>query len=687
MTSNVLDLLSLAVADLGGAPRPGQQKMATAVADAIDKEHHLAVQAGTGTGKSLAYLIPSIAAAMDSAYPVIVSTATIALQRQLVERDLPRLAKALEPELPRPLEFAIQKGRGNYLCLNKVSNAQTDSGVEEAEESLLDPSQLSATGAQVARLHEWAGETEDGDRDNLPQGVSDRAWRQVSVSSRECLGATRCPFGEQCFAERARNRAADADIVVTNHALLAIDALVDAPVLPEHDTVIVDEAHELEDRITSVATAELSPTSIAVLAKRAAKLTVSGADAAGDALAEAGDRWTEALKTETAASKSNDRFGTGIEGRWTGVPENLQVPLAALRDAAWKTNRQVSGIPASEFANDSQKAAERLAVIVATEELNDTCVRILNASRVGEGTDDPQGEDSTTAEDLLGEDVVWYTADAGTHGPKHVVRVAPLSVADLLRQRLFGRNTVILTSATLALGGKFTSMLARWGLPKNTATLDAGTPFDARTHGILYVARHLPPPGRDGASDASVDEAAQLINAAGGRTLGLFSSRRAAEDMADQLRTVVPYDILLQGEDSVSTLVEKFRKNQSACLFGTLGLWQGVDVPGKSLSLVLIDRIPFPRPDDPLQQARQEAADQRGGSGFMEVAANHAALLMAQGAGRLLRSVDDRGVVAVLDQRLETKRYGSYIRRSMPDFWYTTKGDTVRGALRRLVAD
>lgn len=678
MSSNVLDLLSLAVTDLGGAPRPGQQKMAKAVAEAIDKEHHLAVQAGTGTGKSLAYLIPSIAAAMDSDYPVIVSTATIALQRQLVERDLPRLAKALEPELPRPLEFAIQKGRGNYVCLNKVQNAQTDSGVEEAEESLLDPSQLSATGAQVARLHEWAGETEDGDRDNLPQGVSDRAWRQVSVSSRECLGATRCPFGEQCFAERARAHAADADVVVTNHALLAIDALVDAPVLPEHDTVIVDEAHELEDRITSVATAELSPTAIAVLAKRAAKLAVSGADATGDELAEAGDRWTEALKAEAMASRNNDRFGTGIEGRWTGVPEALQVPLAALRDAAWKTNRQVSGIPASEFANDSKKAAERLAVIVATEELNDTCVRILNASRVGEGT-------SADAEDLLGEDVIWYTADSGPRAPKHVVRVAPLSVADLLRQRLFGRNTVILTSATLALGGKFTAMLSRWGLPKNTPTLDAGTPFDARTHGILYVARHLPPPGRDGASDASVDETARLINAAGGRTLGLFSSRRAAEDMAEQLRTVVPYEILLQGEDSMSTLVEKFRKNQSACLFGTLGLWQGVDVPGKSLSLVVIDRIPFPRPDDPLQQARQEAADQRGGSGFMEVAANHAALLMAQGAGRLLRSVDDRGVVAVLDQRLATKRYGSYIRRSMPDFWYTENGDTVRGALRRLV--
>ena len=289
--SSTQDLLAAAVSNIGGAPRPGQQKMADAVTEAMEQSTHLAVQAGTGTGKSLAYLVPAARHATQTNVPVIVSTATIALQRQLVERDLPHLADALEEHLPRPLSSAILKGRNNYLCLNKI-NGIGDEAIPEAEEdALLDPSQISKTGAQVARLHEWAQETEDGDRDNLDRGVSDTAWRQVSVSSRECIGASRCPFGDQCFAERARAEAAEADIVVTNHALLAIDALSDVPVLPEHDCVVIDEAHELESRITSTATAELSPTNIAILAKRTGKI---GPDGTGDALTEALDEWVTA---------------------------------------------------------------------------------------------------------------------------------------------------------------------------------------------------------------------------------------------------------------------------------------------------------------------------------------------------------------------------------------------------------
>ena len=667
--SSTQDLLATTVDDLGGAPRPGQQKMADAVATALTTSNHLAVQAGTGTGKSLAYLVPAASHAIESGVPVIVSTATIALQRQLVERDLPRLSEALKDDLPRPLESAILKGRNNYLCLNKI-NGVTDAPIPEAgEDALIDPASLSATEAQVQRLHEWAQETEDGDRDNLDRGVSDTAWRQVSVTSRECIGATRCPFGEQCFAVKAKQEAAEADIVVTNHALLAIDALADTPVLQEHDCVIIDEAHELESRITATATAELSPTAIAILAKRTGKI---GSKDTGDELTEALDNWVESLD---AAMTAND-----IRGRWTQVPAGLDVPLTVLKDAAWATNRKINAVPPAELANDPAKAAERQALLVSTEELHDTCVRVLDASRPGQ----PGQMEQTGAnqEDVLGEDVVWLAAD----NDRKTVRVAPLSVADLLRQRLFSQSTVILTSATLALGGKFNAMLAQWGAAQNTTTLDVGTPFDAKTHGILYIAKDLSAPGRDGPSDQFVDHAAQLINSAGGRTLGLFSSHRAAEEMADQLRTVVPYKILLQGEDSMSALVEKFRKEESACLFGTLGLWQGVDVPGPSLSLVLIDRIPFPRPDDPLKQARKEAADQAGRRGFMEVAATHAALLMAQGAGRLLRSTEDRGVVAVLDSRLATARYGSFIRASMPNFWETTDLSVVKGALRRLVS-
>lgn len=639
-------LLATAVDALGGSPRAGQQKMASAVADALRDEQHLAVQAGTGTGKSLAYLIPALDYATKANYPVVVSTATIALQRQLVERDLPRLTEALAKDFSHQPEFAILKGRNNYLCLNKVHGTTATS--EPQEDVLIEQQDLSAVGSQVARLHEWSGETEDGDRDNLDRGVSDLAWRQVSVSSRECLGASKCPFGDECFAEMARANAQQAEVVVTNHALLAIDALSDNAVLPEHEVIVVDEAHELEGRVTNVATNELNPTGVSIVAKRAEKLLPKDSDAA-DQLIAALDNWTATI------TEAMHTHGEALQLKWDGVPEAFVLPLTTLRDAAWTLNRTLTSLEANE-----DTSAERQAMTAATEEIHDTVVRIL---------------DTGASE----EDVVWLSSD-----DKKSVFVAPLSVSDILAQRLFANATVVLTSATLALGGRFAAMLATWGLPQSTRTLDVGTPFDAATHGILYTATHLPTPGRDGASDATVDEIAQLINAAGGRTLGLFSSRRAAEDMAEKLRTVVPHKILLQGEDSMSSLVEEFRGNPETCLFGTLGLWQGVDVPGPNLQLVIIDRIPFPRPNDPLKQARQDAANKAGRSGFMEVAANHAALLMAQGAGRLLRSVTDRGVVAVLDPRLKTARYGSYIRASMPRFWETQNSATVRGALRRL---
>ncbi len=256
------ELLEAAVAALGGTKRENQVRMAQAVTEAMQRERHLAVQAGTGTGKSLAYLVPAIRHAQATDTTVVVSTATIALQRQLVGRDLPRLADALEPLLERRPTFAIMKGRSNYLCQNKI-------GVEEPDDALLDEDSLTWVGRHVARLHEWANDTETGDRDDLEPGVPDLAWRAVSVSARECVGASRCPHGDTCFAEAARKQAQDADVIVTNHALLAIDALSDAQILPEHDVVIVDEAHELDGRITAVATNEIGATTLSLSANRA----------------------------------------------------------------------------------------------------------------------------------------------------------------------------------------------------------------------------------------------------------------------------------------------------------------------------------------------------------------------------------------------------------------------------------
>ena len=639
-------LLDKAVAALGGSQREGQVRMATAVAAALDKERHLAVQAGTGTGKSLAYLVPAIRHAMNSGSTVIVSTATLALQRQLVERDLPRLTKALAPVMERTPTFAIMKGRNNYLCMNKIAATPDD------PEALIDESEISRRGKAVRRIHEWAQETETGDRDDLEPGVPDLVWRAVSVTSNECLGASRCPHGPDCFAEEARRAAADVDIVVTNHAMLAIDAISEANILPEHDVAIIDEAHELDGRITSVSTAEITTRAIKMAANRAKSLGNAGN------LSDLAEEFDDLMKIQEP-------------GRWTDLDETSQGHLRALAEEFLRVKSLISRAPEGEATDDPEKNAERQNLSNHLADLAQAVSRMLEVF----ATDDPAKQD----------DVVWLERDPRSDA--ETLAVAPLSIAHMLRENLFGEQTVVLTSATLALGGRFDAMAAQWGMPSGTYdTLDAGTPFDPAKSGILYTAKHLPAPGRDGLSKESIEEIYELIMAAGGRTLGLFSSRRAAEEAAAALKPRIPFDLFVQGEDSIGALVEKFSLKENSCLFGTLTLWQGVDVPGPACSLVIIDRIPFPRPDDPLMQARAQAADAAGRSGFMEVSANHAALLMAQGAGRLLRHVTDRGVVAVLDNRLEYKRYGSFLKASMPRFWQTTDASTVRGALKRLVA-
>ncbi|GAA4410925.1 ATP-dependent DNA helicase [Actinokineospora soli] len=661
-------LLETAVGAVGGAERPGQVEMAEAVARAIRTGDHVAVQAGTGTGKSLAYLVPSIRHAVEKGTTVVISTATIALQRQLVDRDLPRLAKALKADLGRAPTFAILKGRRNYLCLHRL-----DAPEEPEDQGLFDPFAVSRLGREVTRLREWASDTETGDRDELVPGVSDQAWRQASVSARECLGVARCPIGTDCFAERARAEAGRADVVVTNHALLAIDALQGYQVLPEHDVVVVDEAHELVDRVTSVATGELSAATVSIAARRVGRLVEEGL---ADRLAEAGEGLGMLLEDVQPS-------------RMDVLPDPLRTTLTVIRDAAHACITALG----PEKKDDVETATARKMALSMLDEVHDT------AQRVVESFDPPEADRR---------DVVWVSVD-GTNPPRPpVLRIAPLSVAGLLRERLFGTTTTVLTSATLTLGGTFDALARQWGLPpeqragqqaEGAATakeaphdksdirwsgLDVGSPFDHAKSGILYLAKHLPPPGRDGLPPAVLDELAELVEAAGGRTLGLFSSMRAAKAATQALRERLSTDILCQGEDSTSLLVKKFAEDPATSLFGTLSLWQGVDVPGPSLSLVVIDRIPFPRPDDPLASARQRSVEARGGNGFLTVAATHAALLLAQGAGRLLRSTDDRGVIAVLDPRISTARYGGFLRNSLPPFWTTTNPDIVRGALTRL---
>jgi ATP-dependent DNA helicase DinG len=674
---DVDELLATAVHGIGGAERPGQVQMAEAVRHAFESGEHLAVQAGTGTGKSLAYLVPAVRHAVTTGSHIVVATATIALQNQLIDRDLPRLTAALTPVLDREPTFAILKGRRNYLCLNR----QQGGVAEDPQDALFDPADsgpASPLGRQVKRLHEWAEETTTGDRDELVPGVPDAAWRQVSVSAQECIGATRCRFGSQCFSEKARAEAAKADIVVTNHALLAIDATSEMDVLPEHDAVIIDEAHDLVDRVTSATTGELSGPAADAAARRAGRLTESAADVgAAPAVAD---------QLRHAAAALVIDLGDAPAGRLDVLPETLAATLAQVRDAAGACADAVRA-SASSQEEDQQRLATTRLTVASLDDLQSTAGRILAAFE----------QDITER----GE-VVWLDRpfiDDGRRPP--TLRVAPLEVGKVLRNRLFGQRTVALTSATLALGGSFGPLATQWGLPPQGAWepageeherpmtwtgLDVGSPFDHAKSGILYVARHLPPPGRDQLPEAYLTELAELIEAAGGRTLGLFSSMRAAKEAAGALRERISQPILCQGDDLTAQLVRQFSEDEPTCLFGTLSLWQGVDVPGQSLQLVVIDRIPFPRPDDPLASARQRAVAARGGNGFMSVAASHAALLLAQGAGRLLRTMSDRGVVAVLDPRLMTARYGDFLRATLPPFWTTTDPALVRAALRRLAA-
>lgn len=670
---DVEELLDLAVGELGGGRREGQHRMAVAVSEAIDKGEHLLVQAGTGTGKSLGYLVPAVRHAVAADSKVIISTATLALQRQVITRDLPLVAKAVTPRLPREPRIALLKGWHNYLCVHKIGGgypadeptlfdlpggedhprAEDTSGSGGARGRANDGATLAD---HVRRLHEWASETDSGDRDDLVPGVPDRAWRQVSVTAMECLGG-KCPMLSECFPDKARAASRDADVVVTNHAMLGIAATGSPGVLPEHDVVVVDEAHELTDRVTSSATVDLSMASV----ENAARLARRHAGTNTDTLDKAAQDLGTLLVTAPA-----ERFPLGL-------PDTLRTAVGAVRDAArevlstLKPDANGAKGPAAGQPDPGLKMAQG-----AMLQLFETAERMASQD--------------TTA------DVLWCSRpDNGWGGfGDNVTRLhaAPLHVAGLIRTHLLGEATGIFTSATLALGGTFDAVAGTLGLKGEDAPpwegLDAGSPFDYPRQGILYVARHLPAPGREPTTEAQLDEIAELITAAGGRTLGLFSSRRAANAAAEAMRERLDFPILAQGDDQLPTLVRQFAEDPATCLFGTLSLWQGVDVPGPSCQLVLIDRIPFPRPDDPVKAARARAVEQAGGNGFMAVSAQHAALLLAQGAGRLVRSTDDRGVVAVLDPRLATARYASFLTRSMPGFWPTNDSALVRAALARL---
>ncbi len=645
--SEVTDALRRVTSQLpgGGEVREGQAAMAEAVVAAIRKERHLVVQAGTGTGKSLGYLVP----ALLSGKRIVVSTATIALQDQLAAKDLPFLAKTLGV----PFTFALLKGRSNYFCLQKAAELLQSSN--QGELSLPDDDSGPRRASRADIVHEvtelatWSATTQTGDRAELTKEPSVAAWSAVSVSAGECPGASKCPIGEACFAEKARQRASTADVVVVNTHLYAQHVRTGGYVLPDHDIVIFDEAHEVEDIVADGLGIEISSGRFSFLAGRARQV-VADFDAAVN-LVDVGTRLDRALE-----GHSGQRLVVGP----AAVPEIRDVLVLAM-DRVNRAMSTLRGVPDTDTGGVA--ARKQRAIQAATGLLDElTLASELGAVRevpaMAAVTDD--GGDSTARPKFdLGERVAWVEPETPTRGP--VLRIAPIEIGPSLAAAVFENTVSILTSATVP-----ANLTARLGLPTDdTDTLDVGSPFDYAHQALLYCATHLPDPRNDKYEAAMHRELARLLEAAGGRTLALFTSWRGMRAAAEAMTAKqFPFRILTQSELPKPLLTKVFAEDETSCLFATMGYWQGIDVPGRALSMVVIDKLPFARPDEPLLVARREKL---GDAAFRLLDLPRAAMLLAQGCGRLIRSSSDRGVVAVLDPRLNSaKSYRHELLQALP---------------------
>ncbi len=646
----------------GGEVRPQQELMARHVIRSLISGKTLIAQAGTGVGKSYGYMIPAIAAGKK----VVISTATKQLSEQIATRDLP----ALQDSLAEPFTFALLKGRQNYLCHAKVSELhQLDA--EDPEQGLFDAADVNAravSSGDVERLNAllvWAQDTETGDRTEAP-ACSDRVWGQVSQSAVACPGASKCAFGEQCFAEAAKEQAKHAQLIVTNHAMVAVDLIAPAPMFADADAFVFDEAHDLEDYLSKAWGIEFQPAELRGKVAEARRALPRAEEL--DDIREHGAQLAE--RCEALGGRLDARDAE----EWPTFPQDLREDFALLNSDLARFADQVRAVPTMRG------------------------IHVANAEGLRAHADELAAIAKSLIElrsDLV-EQVRWLEP---ARGRQHaIVRTAPLEVGTQLQDALAdsskGRTprTLIATSATLTVGGSFdqiAQVLGVAGDPDHTA-IDVGTPFNYRTQVMLYVpgVDTFPQPvGRERAehSEAVRQEAAKLIRAAGGRTLALFSTRKAAEDAAAFLRRTLRTPILCQGDAPPAQLIEQFAADEATSLCATLGFWHGVDVTGPSLSLVIMDKIPFGPMDDPLTKARMKAADDAGRSGFTDVYVAGATTKIAQGFGRLVRSGTDRGVVALLDPRMRTKGYGSTILRTLPAGVRTySDSDVVQAALARL---
>ena len=611
----------------GGERREGQVDMARAVADAIETDGHAVVQAGTGTGKSLAYLVPAVL----SDRPTVIATATKALQDQLAGKDLPFLTDHLDV----PFRFAVLKGRSNYLCLQRLDELEADDRLDlDLDDTERDSGSIDSD--TLDELRAFATTSATGDRSEL-ETIDDRTWRLVSVGRDECPGANRCPRGDDCLAEKARHRAAEADIFVVNLHLYALAITVDA-VLPEHDLVMIDEAHQLEDIVAEAAGRQISPARVQAAARNTASVLVD---------LEPSQRAEEAATSLHVALEPliGERLLDGPDAEVGKALDDVRAATERLLDA-------LRAVPESAPA--------------------DTRTKALRARQVATGLID----DIDAVRWPTDSEVMWVDGPASNPG----LRSTPIAVDSLLSENLWAKRAGVLTSATLP--PKATSRL---GLPDDTATLDVGSPFDYQNNALLYCPTHLPDPRNEGFRSAQHAEIETLMAAAGGRTLALFTSFSAMREAVERLEGRLPWKILMQGDGAKNALLRDFVEDEETSLFATMSFWQGVDAPGRTCSLVIIDRIPFPRPNEPVLQARRDRA---GKAAFGTIDLPRAATLLAQGAGRLIRSSTDRGVVAVLDPRLATARsYRWELINALPPMTRTKDRHDVTRFLQELRDD
>lgn len=625
--------VNLATSLPGYESRPQQQALAVSVEQAIVNRTHLLAEAGCGTGKSLGYIIPAIL----SGRRVIVSTATKALQDQVANKDAPFLAE----HLGAPFTFALLKGRSNYLCVNKAQAA--------------DPADVPSL-ARILTAVEDADEGFFGEREHLGFDIEDREWMRVAADTEDCQ-AFKCKDNRNCYAQRAKERALAADLVVVNHALYLTDLIVKemtgghASLVGPHDVVIFDEAHELEEYAGNALGSTFKEGGVRGLCTEVRNFGKRHVPDHADAL--------DAATAEVLTAMTN---------LWA-VLEPGRIRQATLLEAG----DEFIGFANALFDLTDTLADPRILEEVPSADLERVRARRERLWRRATSTTKRFHAVVTASFDDL---VRWVEKD----GDRLILKTAPVDVAPYLREHLFGLGdvTAILTSATLSVGGKFDYIADRLGIDAHTS-IDVGTPFDYSTQAVLYVPTHLPDPGKERAawSNMAVTEMMDLIKASKGRALVLFTSYIEMRNAFDTLSARLPYLCLMQGQMPNKVLAEEFANDTSSVLFATRSFMTGVDFQGDTCSLVIVNKLPFPVPTEPLTEARCEAIKRNGGNDFSDYTIPVMTLVLKQAFGRLIRHRTDTGMVAILDPRLATKGYGKGIVRSLPEAPLVTGFDGV----------